>query len=117
MDTLNDDNKVFFTKYRIKKLGNHIRILEPNGSFYEIEFTNSQKDKIHWIGEPDYFFECSGKNTMKKDCLSFIKEKTKLVLISATSWDADRSEEHTSELQSLVNLVCRLLLEKKKKTQ
>ena len=26
----------------------------------------------------------------------------------------DRSEEHTSELQSLVNLVCRLLLEKKK---
>src|SRR5437016_9776676 len=27
-----------------------------------------------------------------------------------------RSEEHTSELQSLTNLVCRLLLEKKKKT-
>src|SRR5262249_27475747 len=28
-----------------------------------------------------------------------------------------RSEEHTSELQSLTNLVCRLLLEKKKKSQ
>src|SRR5438046_6034469 len=28
---------------------------------------------------------------------------------------AVRSEEHTSELQSLTNLVCRLLLEKKKK--
>src|SRR5258706_6953676 len=27
---------------------------------------------------------------------------------------AARSEEHTSELQSLTNLVCRLLLEKKK---
>src|SRR5260370_2680613 len=27
----------------------------------------------------------------------------------------DRSEEHTSELQSHLNLVCRLLLEKKKK--
>src|SRR5438093_7791193 len=27
-----------------------------------------------------------------------------------------RSEEHTSELQSLTNLVCRLLLEKKKQT-
>src|SRR5262249_56375054 len=27
----------------------------------------------------------------------------------------ERSEEHTSELQSLTNLVCRLLLEKKKK--
>src|SRR5262249_61882606 len=29
--------------------------------------------------------------------------------------DYPRSEEHTSELQSLTNLVCRLLLEKKKK--
>src|SRR3989442_11638358 len=29
----------------------------------------------------------------------------------------DRSEEHTSELQSRPHLVCRLLLEKKKKTR
>src|SRR2546422_3287998 len=31
-------------------------------------------------------------------------------------WDR-RSEEHTSELQSRLHLVCRLLLEKKKKNQ
>src|SRR2546430_13526942 len=31
--------------------------------------------------------------------------------------NAPRSEEHTSELQSQSNLVCRLLLEKKKKIQ
>src|SRR2546430_8264162 len=31
------------------------------------------------------------------------------------SSDSSRSEEHTSELQSQSNLVCRLLLEKKKK--
>src|SRR4051812_49716456 len=31
--------------------------------------------------------------------------------------DTLRSEEHTSELQSHVNLVCRLLLEKKKTTK
>src|SRR2546422_3333522 len=30
--------------------------------------------------------------------------------------DGPRSEEHTSELQSRLHLVCRLLLEKKKKT-
>src|SRR2546422_2126045 len=30
---------------------------------------------------------------------------------------ADRSEEHTSELQSRLHLVCRLLLEKKKKAR
>src|SRR5688572_32673903 len=35
----------------------------------------------------------------------------------ASSADWLRSEEHTSELQSQSNLVCRLLLEKKKKTK
>src|SRR5499433_4258374 len=34
---------------------------------------------------------------------------------AASSPRTGRSEEHTSELQSLTNLVCRLLLEKKKK--
>src|SRR2546425_8881485 len=34
---------------------------------------------------------------------------------ASQSDDADRSEEHTSELQSLAYLVCRLLLEKKKR--
>src|SRR5260370_17890457 len=33
----------------------------------------------------------------------------------APLWKRIRSEEHTSELQSHLNLVCRLLLEKKKK--
>src|SRR2546430_4618332 len=32
-------------------------------------------------------------------------------------WVGERSEEHTSELQSQSNLVCRLLLEKKKNQQ
>src|SRR2546425_12916314 len=35
--------------------------------------------------------------------------------IAAGEISRDRSEEHTSELQSLAYLVCRLLLEKKKK--
>src|SRR5207302_9485156 len=36
-------------------------------------------------------------------------------LAGAGRADAERSEEHTSELQSRENLVCRLMLEKKKK--
>src|SRR2546426_2174706 len=36
---------------------------------------------------------------------------------SAKGEDVRRSEEHTSELQSPCNLVCRLLLEKKKKKE
>src|SRR2546430_12336063 len=37
-----------------------------------------------------------------------------LKLIAARVEERERSEEHTSELQSQSNLVCRLLLEKKK---
>src|SRR3989454_9282192 len=37
--------------------------------------------------------------------------------ITTTAGESIRSEEHTSELQSPCNLVCRLLLEKKKKKQ
>src|SRR2546429_6049390 len=39
------------------------------------------------------------------------------VLPSARASDETRSEEHTSELQSRLHLVCRLLLEKKKNKQ
>src|SRR5260370_18234872 len=37
-------------------------------------------------------------------------------LVKHVALEDCRSEEHTSELQSHLNLVCRLLLEKKKKT-
>src|SRR5688572_31680902 len=39
----------------------------------------------------------------------------KALVSSLMRFDVCRSEEHTSELQSQSNLVCRLLLEKKKK--
>src|SRR2546426_3779441 len=40
--------------------------------------------------------------------------KVELGVRDGAGCDASRSEEHTSELQSPCNLVCRLLLEKKK---
>src|SRR5256885_10229603 len=43
-------------------------------------------------------------------------EQTNLAEGVNTDWQNLRSEEHTSELQSPCNLVCRLLLEKKKQT-
>src|SRR2546426_8950515 len=45
---------------------------------------------------------------------SILLSRGSILLPSAT---ASRSEEHTSELQSPCNLVCRLLLEKKNKKQ
>src|SRR5262249_62005529 len=49
-------------------------------------------------------------DTYSADRRKLITEKASLELRPGS-----RSEEHTSELQSLTNLVCRLLLEKKKK--
>src|SRR5258706_7359940 len=51
--------------------------------------------------------------------ISFASPNTVQVRFAPTALPATgvaRSEEHTSELQSLTNLVCRLLLEKKKDT-
>src|SRR5690625_143373 len=45
----------------------------------------------------------------------FDREEDFAILMDATEQIFPRSEEHTSELQSRGHLVCRLLLEKKKK--
>src|SRR5260370_32311957 len=41
-------------------------------------------------------------------------DRVRRTRIGSNITDRERSEEHTSELQSHLNLVCRLLLEKKK---
>src|SRR5438876_4862310 len=49
------------------------------------------------------------------DCNWNLSQATRLRSAIAAESTSTRSEEHTSELQSPVHLVCRLLLEKKKK--
>src|SRR5256886_7882841 len=49
------------------------------------------------------------------ECSSAMSSRARFVLpVPASPFTRRRSEEHTSELQSQSNLVCRLLLEKKK---
>src|SRR5262249_47797833 len=54
----------------------------------------------------------------RQECFAgFVEERKELVIFAlrdGVELVVVRSEEHTSELQSLTNLVCRLLLEKKK---
>ena len=49
-------------------------------------------------------------------CPILVAAAPQLFILPISRWGS-RSEEHTSELQSPCNLVCRLLLEKKKKIQ
>src|SRR5206468_10543597 len=48
-------------------------------------------------------------------CVVRVADQERKAATSALALGAERSEEHTSELQSRSDLVCRLLLEKKKK--
>src|SRR2546429_4730238 len=45
----------------------------------------------------------------------FVPPNQNVIAIADSANAANRSEEHTSELQSRLHLVCRLLLEKKKR--
>src|SRR3712207_9583634 len=55
-----------------------------------------------------------GRTSVKTvEIKSGLREGDRVIVSDMSQWD--RSEEHTSELQSRQYLVCRLLLEKKKK--
>lgn len=56
-----------------------------------IRFSSGPDNQISWVGEPDLFLECSGKNTTREKSARFLSGNTKLVLISATSMDCDQT--------------------------
>src|SRR5256885_10027653 len=60
-----------------------------------------------------FVFAAAGVRARAKEAAAMIKSSLDLPK-NETSSVLARSEEHTSELQSPCNLVCRLLLEKKK---
>src|SRR5688500_17571794 len=65
---------------------------------------NTQRHTRDLESKVKAYLQAGDRDTASKFALELQKAKTELI----------RSEEHTSELQSPCNLVCRLLLEKKK---
>src|SRR5436309_5406801 len=60
-----------------------------------------------WYGNSSVSSQCDARGASSRSARSRAS-------LRSDAWSS-RSEEHTSELQSRENLVCRLLLEKKKK--
>src|SRR5690348_17671664 len=78
-----------------------------------IGFSQSSLYAFYGIGDvPVARIELASPDAFK----AFWARVEKRAGMSAPTATLDRSEEHTSELQSPVHLVCRLLLEKKKTT-
>src|SRR5690554_2225725 len=67
---------------------------------------------------PDEFIQSGAMQTGMSSSIEYVNGRQKAIRYNYrtfTGYFEDRSEEHTSELQSRPHLVCRLLLEKKKK--
>src|SRR2546429_9577901 len=87
-------------------------------SFFFFFFNDTATTEIYTLSLHDALpiSVVTASGTLDADVL-VAGEKIAAVLAREVTGEAgeDRSEEHTSELQSRLHLVCRLLLEKKKK--
>ena len=87
-----NDEFVIFNKYKIQlSSDSHLNILKPSGESFKILLTHSDPESMEWLGKPDFFLECSGKRTVAESNKKLIKGKTKLIIISATSWDIPKT--------------------------
>src|SRR2546426_8981912 len=72
-----------------------------------------------WMLRESFNTSASARDRRCSSAARVVSDSSSFISSAATALDAygtmnQRSEEHTSELQSPCNLVCRLLLEKKK---
>src|SRR3712207_6045400 len=105
----------YATKFKVKCLDNNIKLV-----------TDSANRKLllvpKGVKKPEGYDDAQVINTPINNVLLCSTVHTSLIrplnvfdtVKCVTTYDVNRSEEHTSELQSRQYLVCRLLLEKKK---
>src|SRR2546422_3517134 len=101
--------------------GNYPATVDPKG---RLKIPTAVRSYFEETYGPDFFVtSIDGGQSVRVYPLSVWKEIAEKLAsppsfnkasFSAISFHTDRSEEHTSELQSRLHLVCRLLLEKKK---
>src|SRR5699024_12579066 len=85
-------------------------------SFFLLFFTDTPPTEIYTLSLHDALPICPVIILLVWETLSQLEWINPLFWPApSTLWPTARSEEHTSELQSRFDLVCRLLLEKKKK--
>ncbi|MDA1238505.1 MAG: hypothetical protein O3A15_06115 [Proteobacteria bacterium] len=91
-DLISTDEYVIFNKYKIQlSSDNRLNIIKPSGEKYSIQITSSDAESVDWLGKPDFFLECSGKRTVSEANSCLLIGNTKLVLVSATSWDIPKT--------------------------
>src|SRR5690348_17840922 len=82
---------------------------------YTTLFRSPPKRRQHDPGELTRRLEAELRESPLRPYSPPLRTEAESLAQSEANMQVERSEEHTSELQSPVHLVCRLLLEKKKK--
>jgi len=88
---IQNDKYVKFNAYDVSKGHGALIINHSNGKNYAIPYTTLPKNKIPWVGKVNIALECSGKYTTKLESDSYVTGKTKVAVVSATVWDADKT--------------------------
>src|SRR2546425_5908522 len=88
----------------------------------EVHRNRRRQENVHHVAGRVARVRCYAGNVCKRLNQAFGQQEARrqfVIVAGGAHGHADRarSEEHTSELQSLAYLVCRLLLEKKKKNR
>jgi len=96
--TLEQIHRILRTDPYVRVEGHHfeangfnLTVHSPDGMEHDIRVSKDEQAGIRWIGEPELFLECSGKNTAASACAHFLAGRTCQVLVSATCWDADQT--------------------------
>lgn len=91
-DIIQNDKYVQFDQYQVIESPEEIFIIKaPSGKEYRIPYSTKPKDQIPWKGKIDIVLECSGRYAAKEKSKDYLEGKTKVVAVSATSWDADKT--------------------------
>src|SRR5207247_7447979 len=95
-----------------KYVGRKVRLYQTDGTYHEATLlsTNGPIFEINGQIHMGHY----GRLVLPSLPENLVGQPTLVWLLERREHEASRSEEHTSELQSRVELVCRLLLEKKK---
>src|SRR5262249_62360233 len=97
------------SSFRLSLLSNFLLLSSPPHQFFFFFFNDPPTTEFSPLSLHDALPIC-----LRPGPLQPPEQPTRVGAVDDEPYREVRSEEHTSELQSLTNLVCRLLLEKKK---
>lgn len=86
-----NDPYVRFDDCQVDDDGSHLILVTSDHRATRILYSTGAAEAAPWLGATDLFFETSGQYVAADDCRAFLREKTRQILISATSEKADQT--------------------------